>query len=130
MNHRLPAAALFILPLALYAADEPVWKSAWNKSGSEHRRQCPSNHLEWIADGQYDDLLGDFVQTLPSATQKRIAQIADYSHRCSHEQAGFSCEMAVHLDAFIRLGLLNRFAAFGCRHLKCVEPAFCTPRNR
>jgi len=110
--------------------DDTAWKSVWSDWRSEVRRQCPSHHIEWIADGGYDALVDGFAQTLPLATQEKIAQIADYSYRCSYEQAGFSCEMAVHLDAFIRLGLLKQFASYGCGHWKCVEPAVCTRSSR
>ena len=116
---------LTFLPL-LAADDNRLWK-AWEK---ELRRQCPSNHVEWTGDGSYDDLLGEFIATLPAGTQKRVSAIADYAHRCSTEMAGFSCEMAVHIDAFSRLGLLSRFAAFGCQHYKCTEPALCTRKGR
>jgi hypothetical protein len=56
----------------------------------------------------------------------KIDAITDYAHRCSNEQIGFYCEMTVHLDAFNRLGLLRRFAAFACQHYKCAGPALCT----
>jgi len=59
--------------------------------------------------------------------RQQIDQIADYSKRCANEQTGFSCEMAVHLDAYNKLGLLDRFtAAFGCRYYRCEEVSLCT----
>ena len=101
--------------------EKNIWKT-WER---DLHRQCPENHVDWIADGGYDDLLGDFIDKLPASTQRRIAAIADYSRRCSKETAGFSCEMAVHLDAFNKLGLLKQFTAFGCHRYKCTEPALC-----
>jgi hypothetical protein len=118
--------ALFMVPALLGAGDEDPWKK-WRQ---EIRRGCPANHLEWIADGDHDELLANFSKTLHAATQRRIDAIADYALRCSHEQIGFYCEMAVHLDAFNRLGLLRRFAGFACQHYKCTEPAFCTKDGR
>jgi hypothetical protein len=53
---------------------------------------------------------------------RKISLIADYSHRCSKETAAFSCEMAVHLDAFNKLGLLKRFTTFACHEYKRIEP--------
>jgi len=125
---RLIALLSLILttPSLLGADDVDLWKK-WKQ---ELQRQCPANHVEWVADGDYDELLADFVKTLPRSTQARVAAIADYSHRCSTEQMGFSCEMVVHLDAFNQLGLLRRFAAFGCQRYKCSEPAFCTRNTR
>jgi len=51
------------------APGENPWKT-WER---DLHRQCPANHLEWIADGSYDDFLADFVDMLPLSTQKNIA---------------------------------------------------------
>jgi hypothetical protein len=101
-------------------------KNAWTTWERELHRQCPKNHVDWIVDGGYDDLLRGFLHTLPISTQQRVSAIADYSRRCSEATIGFSCEMGVHLDAFSRLSLLKHFTAFGCRRYKCEEPALCT----
>lgn len=113
---------LVTVPLILGATEKNVWND-WHR---ELRRQCRTNHVEWISDAEQDELLADFINTLPTATQAKVNAIADYSHRCSDVRIGFYCEMAVHLDAFIRLGLLKQFAAFACQHYKCSEPALCT----
>ena len=126
MKTAIAAALLFTVPLVLGAKDKNVWNS-WRR---ELSRQCPANHVDWISGGGYDDLVADFVQTLPEAMQKKVESIADYSHRCSEVKIGFVCEMAVYLDAFIRLDLLKQFAAFGCQHYKCSEPALCTRSDR
>src|SRR5258708_30239454 len=102
-------------------AEKNIWKT-WERN---LHRQCPENHVDWIGDGGYDDLLGEFLDTLPVSTQRRISAIADYSRRCSKETGGFSCEIAVHLAAFNKLGLLKQFTAFGCHRYKCTEPALC-----
>jgi hypothetical protein len=113
---------LMTLPSVATSAEDNVWKT-WAR---ESHQQCPANHLSWISGGLYDELLDGFIHTLPSATQRKISSIADYSHRCSEVTAGFSCEMGVHLDAFNKLGLMKRFAAFACHQYKCTEPALCT----
>ena len=75
---------LFITPpYTAAAADLATWEAA------THRR-CPSHRLEWICDGCYDDLLSDFEQKLPEDAQAKILAIADYTHRCAKEIAGFS----------------------------------------
>ncbi len=113
---------LIAFPSVASAPAEDVWKM-WM---SDLRQQCPSSHVDWICGDCYDDLVGAFVQTLPSSTQQKISSIADYSRRCAEEKMGFSCEMFVHLDAFNRLRLLKRFTAFGCHRYRCEEPALCT----
>jgi len=101
-------------------------RNAWDEWLSELKRQCPSHHVDWVFDGGYDDLLGNFEQTLPPGTRRRVLEIEDYSHRCAKETLGFSCEMSVGLDAYVKLGLLEKFVTFGCRHYRCVEIASCT----
>ena len=112
---------LMMLPSVSSSAEENVW-TTWAK---ESNLQCPANHLSWSSDGMYDELLDGFVRTTSPATQRKIASIADYSHRCSEVTIGFYCEMGVHLDAFNKLGLMKRFAAFACHQYKCTEPALC-----
>jgi len=108
---------LITLPSAVSAADENPWKT-WER---DLHRQCPANDVDWIGDGGYDELLSDFVQTLPLSTQRKISSIADVSHRCSKVTVGFQCEMSVHLDAFNKLGLLKRLTTFGCAHHQPVR---------
>ena len=100
--------------------------TAWQVWEQDLRRQCPSKHVEWVADGSYDELLGAFEASLALPTQKKIAQIVDYSHRCASEEIGFACEMATSLDAFRKMGLLKSFVEFGCAHVKCEEVALCS----
>jgi hypothetical protein len=100
--------------------------TAWQAWENELHRKCPSNHVEWVADGGYDDLLAAFEITLPVHTQNRITTIADYARRCVKETGGFSCEMGTHLDAYRRLGLLKIFVAFDCSYVKCEEVALCS----
>jgi hypothetical protein len=117
---------LFITLPSINDAHENVWDS-WTR---DLQRQCPSNHVDWIGDDFHDELLTAFVQTLPPSSQRRVSSLADYSRRCAGVKIGSSCEMSVHLDAFIRLGLLKRFTAFGCHRYKCEEPALCTQLAR
>jgi hypothetical protein len=111
-------AFVFSVATSAKAVDMGAWEDAV-------QRRCPARHLEWMCDGCYDDFLNDFEHTLPKTTQSRIRNIADYPHRCSYETVGFSCEMAVHVDAMHRLGLFRRFVAFGCAHYTCDTYGSC-----
>ncbi|KQY31163.1 hypothetical protein ASD21_08965 [Caulobacter sp. Root1455] len=113
---------LALLTPSMANAGEDGW-AAWRAGLA---RTCPSHHVDWIADGSYDALLGAFNSTLDARTQAQVAAIADYDHRCAQETAGFSCEMGVHLDAFQRAGLLDRFVRFGCRTVRCEEQSLCS----
>jgi hypothetical protein len=113
--------SLLILALTAnvgHAAGMATWEAAV-------KARCPTHHLEWTCDGCWDDFLADFEDTLSKSTQSKIRNIADYSHRCANEVAGFSCEMSVHVDAMHRLGLLGRFVAYGCSHYSCEDVAIC-----
>lgn len=125
VNLRCHVSGFFVLSLSISLNVIAQPKDSWKAWERELHRQCPENHVEWIGDSRYDDLLGAFIHTLPSSTQRKITALADYQHRCAKEVGGFSCEMAVHLDAFNRLGLLKRFVAFGCRQYKCDDVALC-----
>lgn len=123
---RIIFALLMALPSVAGAADKYYW-TAWER---ELRRQCPANHVEWLSDAGRDELVSDFVTTLPAATQKKISSIANVSRRCAEQTAGFSCEVSVHLDAFIQLKLLKRFTVFACHRYSCTEPIVCTKNER
>ena len=103
-------------------ADVPphIWDT-WNKST---KQICPSHKLDLLGD-VYDDLIGDFSKTLPRSIDAKVNSIAAYSRRCADEKMGFYCEMAVHVDAYEKLGLLKKFATFACSKYKCLEGAYC-----
>ena len=93
-------------------------------------RQCPANHLEWV--GMSDealDLVGGFNATLTRAQQKQVAVLVD--DRCRAEWGGFTCELAATADAYHQLGLLKRFARFGCESYDCYgNDSICRPAHR
>lgn len=115
-------AVMFAVPAVAAARPVDPWQTWENLT----KKMCPTHHVQWVLDGGYDSLIGDFVETLPQNVSRKVSLIANYAHRCASEQSGFSCEMSVHLDAFNRLNLMNRFAAFGCRNVACEEPALCS----
>ena len=120
-------AGALLLPLSAMSAD--VRGGYWDEWHDAARRACPSHHLEGLPD-VYDELIGAFVQTLPREVQRKASAIASYSQRCADETMGFYCEMAVYVDAFRRLRLLDDFAAFSCKRYKCIELSYCVaPRT-
>jgi hypothetical protein len=87
-------------------------------------RQCLGNQLQWV--GLSDDaldLVNGFLFTLSPSDLEKIQSIAD--DRCREEIGGFTCYLAVHVDGFKRLGLLKRFARFGCEHYDCHDDGLC-----
>ncbi len=99
---------------------------AWAEWDRKTHRICPSHHLEWIADGTFDDLLGAFEQTLPAPQARQISRRADLKRRCAKEIAGRSCEMAESLKVYSALRIMDRFAAFSCREVRCETAAYCS----
>ncbi|HWX34824.1 MAG TPA: hypothetical protein VNZ53_46280 [Steroidobacteraceae bacterium] len=122
---RTAAVSVALLALA-WPIPSLAEKTAWEAWERNLHRQCPNNHVEWVADGGYDELIGAFQSSLSVATQKEVVRIADYGHRCAHEELGFGCEMATYLDAYRRLRLLSLFVEFGCANVKCEEVALCS----
>jgi hypothetical protein len=114
-------AVALAAPLAASGATN-VWH-VW-----EHKilKACPTHHVDWIGNGTYDELLEAFEQTLPAAKVKQISVMADLNKRCAGEIAGRSCEMHASLQVYQRLGLMDRFVAFGCRNVKCEDVALCS----
>jgi hypothetical protein len=115
------ACAFLLMPSvasAQFAASQEAWEG-------QMKRLCPSHHVEWIPGGSYDDVIASYDAKLSPRLQREARRIADYSHRCSHETAGLSCEWAAYIDAYWKLGRLPDFAAWTCRHVKCEEAAIC-----
>lgn len=130
MRWRIALSVLFLL-----GSQIPVFAGnidSWNVWMRKLKARCASHHVEWISDGDYIELPYNFVKTLPESTRRRVDSIADAvsARRCAKEIAGFSCEMSASLDAYNKLGLMNRFVEFGCRHVRCQDIALCTTDYR
>src|SRR5262249_25094243 len=115
---------------SLLAPSPSVASGIWDDWYKKTKQSCPDHHLELLAGYDYDELPDSFISTFPATTQKAILKTANYSRRCAQETMGFYCEMAVDLDAFKKMGLLNSFVAFACASRKCTEAATCTRSGR
>ena len=105
--------------------DSKIW-DAWNKATA---KQCPSHHLEMLG-GVYDTLIDGFATTLSRDQNEKSDKIANYKVRCADEEFGFDCYGAVYMDAYKRLGVLDRLAAYACHRYKCLGGALCVdPRT-
>ena len=62
----------------------------WKKYNTATHRLCPSHNLEDLSDGQYDDMLGGFLQGLPAETRVRISKIVDYQKPVLQERLGLA----------------------------------------
>ena len=122
-----PSAASAMRPQSDAALERGDFWSMWENAA---HCQCPGNDLKWLGMSEdAADYVGGFDATLPQSDQKTIETIVD--DRCREEVGGFTCLLAVHVDAYKRLGLLKRFAAFGCEHYECShETEICTTRRR
>ena len=126
MRWRIVLSLLFLLgsQTSVFAGNNDPW-NVWRM---KLKSQCPSQHVNWICDVCYDALLYNFEKTLPDSMRRMADSLADSAsaRRCAKEIAGFSCEMSESLDAYNKLGLMNRFVGFGCRHVRCSDIALCT----
>ena len=120
-----PIAGLVAALLASAAAAEP-----WSQWQAMIERRCPDNHVEWICDACWIDLLGGFEATLPARTRGRIGRMADIRRGCAGQPSGAYCEATRSLAAYQRLRLLPRFARFSCRTIKCEAATLCSRMPR
>jgi hypothetical protein len=122
---RLPRLLTFLLVVCAtraFADTSDGW-AVWSRN---LKQMCPGRRVEWVEDGGYLDLLYAFEATLPEKMRDLVRRTGDINSRCSDEKIGFSCEMSVSLETYKRLGLMRRFVAFGCREVRCEEPALCS----
>jgi hypothetical protein len=128
MFQRKPAILTLVLTLVFSAiptlpnADDT---DAWKQWQVLLQRSCPNNHVDWTCDMCWTQLTGAFEDTLGASDQRKISRVRDF-RGCENEKIGLSCEMGASLKAYLQVGLLQRLAAFGCRAVKCEEPALCT----
>lgn len=119
---------LALISCVLLTAESPKPKlDVWRQYDAYTHAICPSRHLEQFQD-DYDDLLNDFVNSMPAAKRRLITSNLDFSGPCAGETEGGSCEMYAHLVAFKRLHMLRGFAQYSCRDWTCDFAAFCHKR--
>ena len=114
----LPLLALPAVASAQFAESRRMWDG-------EMKKRCPGHHVDWVGDGENPAAIDAYDAILPPHLRREVLRIADYSHRCSNEKAGYSCEWAAHIDATWKLKLLPNFASWACDNIKCKELAFC-----
>jgi hypothetical protein len=93
---------------------------------AELRRQCPSKHLERMADAVLFDRIDAFM--VQAATAARLRSAIDRD--CATETAGFSCSVRSNLHVLEKAGLTRPFTASVCAAYRgCEEQALCTPAS-
>ena len=116
--------ALLVSLIAAPVLSADPWMEPYR---AELRRQCPSKHLERMADAVLFDQIDAFK--VSSATTAR--QQSAYKRECASETAGFSCSVRSSLHVLQQAGLTRRFAASVCvAYRSCEEQAFCTSAKR
>ena len=91
-------------------------------------KQCPANHLEWLSEGELDDLIEvNFHDSLPESLQSKL-DAADRREKqaCANVTMGLSCFNTAYINAMGDAGLLSRFAKMVCASgLVCKASAEC-----
>jgi hypothetical protein len=77
-----------------------------------------------MAEGGYDEFLAAFEKTLPAKTRHRLDAMAERDPSCAGME-GFTCEMSLALRDYNELGLIKKFAAYGCRQYRCDDMGMC-----
>ena len=121
------STVLSALPSHLISAAEGSvdYSTIWMQFGQAAQRFCPSHHIDDFSDGQYDEVLEDFLSRYPKKFRTHVNQIVDYPKTCAQETAGFTCEFSAHLAAFQKLGLFEKFIRHSCSHWRCREASLC-----
>ncbi len=70
-------------------------------------RACPSQHVDLMGDGGYDEFLEAFDSTLSRKQWRAFVHVADIKRQCASEWGGFGCEMSRSLYAAQRLHLIH-----------------------
>jgi len=126
----VPVALLLLTASAFGKSDAPLspnfdYQALWSQCNGAARRLCPSHHIEDFTDGQYDDVLGGFLEGYPESMRARMRAIVDYPKTCTKEVFGFSCEFVASLAAFRQIGLFDKFVRYSCGHWRCEELSLC-----
>jgi hypothetical protein len=109
--------------LAQFAAAKEL--TTWDMYNARLAQRCPERNVGLVPD-VYLAIIEAFEKTLtPSAVNAARAR-ADIGHQCADEWMGFYCEMAMSLEAYRQLGLLDRFVSFSCHYIRCEEGAECS----
>lgn len=97
----------------------------WDQFNDAAHKRCPSHHIDFFTDGQYDDVLGDFLKKYPAKVRDHISDLVDYQKNCAAETAGFTCEFSMHLRIFHQMKMFDDFIRYSCAHWKCEEYSMC-----
>jgi len=91
-------------------------------------KQCPDSHLEWLSQGELDDLIEvNFHDSLSQSLQSRLdAAYGQEKQACANLTQGLSCINIAYIKAMGDAGLLPRFTKVLCESgLICRAPADC-----
>jgi len=121
------STVLFASPShSISAAEASVdYSTVWAQFGQAAQRFCPSHHINDFGDGQYDEVLEDFLSRYPKRFREHVDQIVDYPKTCAQETAGFTCQFSAYLATFQKLGLFEKFIRHSCSRWRCREASLC-----
>lgn len=91
-------------------------------------RLCPAKHLEWLSQGELDDLLEvNFHDGLPQSLQEKFdAAYEREKSVCANLTMGLACFNAARIRAIGDLNLLTRFSRLACDSgIVCRAPSEC-----
>lgn len=128
MSRWKQATVMLSLALALTAiptSSKTIEAGSWRQWLDLLQQSCPENHVEWTCDSCWTQLTGAFEDNLGRSDRRKVSRVRDF-RGCEREKIGLSCEMGASLTAYLRTRLLQRFVVFGCRAVKCEEPALCS----
>ena len=91
------------------------------------QHDCPAKHLDLLGPADFNDAVGPFRTSLPSAERQQVDQTADPAKACAGTTAGASCENLAYIKAATKLKLLPLFASKICTlPLTCHAESKCS----
>jgi hypothetical protein len=122
----IAVGAILLAGLATTASADPppAYKQAMDPYFAELARQCPAKHLELLSPADLDDVLEDFLETLPKADLPSYQSAA--ASACKNAIAGVTCGNVATIETANEQGRTAAIAARTCAAYKtCHEQSDC-----
>ena len=121
MNILLLMLASTVSTAPLQVLESPAFEAVVGKTEA----MCPARQFRYITPADLDDVEQDFIGSLSSAEQAKLAASNAADQRCAGRN-GLSCATTATLEALTHRHLTRRFAAFVCAS-HAIDATSATP---
>jgi len=121
-------AALALMPPMLFSGAAGGQSDSAGNYRAFLSKQCPAKHLEWLSEGEIDDLIEvNFHDALPGSLRTKLDAANENEKRaCANGTGGMACFNAAYIRAIGDVNLLPSFAKMVCvSGLTCKGQSDC-----